>query len=235
MFLLPWSVLAVPLSTPTFPVLAEAAAAGDVHAVRRDPGPGDPGGGAVRGRGHSRLDRPRRTDRPPALGGHRDPSQRGHAERVHRRVRAGPARASRCTHCSTGPSTPRGKPGGRRGRSLPGGSPRRSRRFCSPSATPVADRVVALGAGNSIGMTVLGGVLLVVTRRRRGRGALAGFGRVLALTRGGGGRQRRRGVGRRECRDARDPGCERCHRRGHASECRRSRLLPGRDGRAGPG
>ena len=30
MFLLPWAVLAVPLSTPTFPVLAEAAAAGDV-------------------------------------------------------------------------------------------------------------------------------------------------------------------------------------------------------------
>ena len=28
-FLLPWAVLAVPLSTPTFPVLAEAAATGD--------------------------------------------------------------------------------------------------------------------------------------------------------------------------------------------------------------
>jgi putative peptidoglycan lipid II flippase len=30
-FLLPWAVLAVPLSTPTFPVLAEAAATGDVE------------------------------------------------------------------------------------------------------------------------------------------------------------------------------------------------------------
>ena len=46
------------------------------------------------------------------------------------------------------------------------------------SALPAADRVAALAAANSIGMTVLGAVLLVAVARRAGPGALDGLGRA---------------------------------------------------------
>jgi putative peptidoglycan lipid II flippase len=46
------------------------------------------------------------------------------------------------------------------------------------AALPVEDRVLALGAANSIGMTVLGAALLVAVGRRLGRSALAGAGRA---------------------------------------------------------
>lgn len=45
-------------------------------------------------------------------------------------------------------------------------------------ALPAGDRVAALAAGNTIGMTVLGGVLLVLTARVAGPGVVRGLGRL---------------------------------------------------------
>jgi putative peptidoglycan lipid II flippase len=48
-------------------------------------------------------------------------------------------------------------------------------------ALPGARRAFALGLGNSIGMLVLGGLLVAVVARRAGGAALAGLGRVAAV------------------------------------------------------
>lgn len=49
---------------------------------------------------------------------------------------------------------------------------------------PIADRVPAVAAANSIGMTVLGAALLYAVRRRAGGAALAGTGRTVAVALG---------------------------------------------------
>jgi len=49
---------------------------------------------------------------------------------------------------------------------------------------PIAERVPAVAAANSIGMTVLGAALLFAVRRRAGREALAGTGRTTAVALG---------------------------------------------------
>ncbi|MGH3544413.1 MAG: murein biosynthesis integral membrane protein MurJ, partial [Mycobacteriales bacterium] len=48
-------------------------------------------------------------------------------------------------------------------------------------AVPVADRVPALGAGHSIGMTLLGAGLLLLCRKRLGAAALQGVGRAIVV------------------------------------------------------
>lgn len=181
MFLLPWSVLAVPLSTPTFPVLAEAAAAGDVH--RFDATLARVTRAVVLCAGAGTA----------ALIGLAGPI--GHLLSAVTATHPSAATLSACI-VAFAPGLlgfslyallnralyAAGEARRAAGAIVAGWIATAVSALLLASATPVADRVVALGAGNSIGMTVLGGVLLVVTRRRRGRGALAGFGRVLALT-----------------------------------------------------
>jgi putative peptidoglycan lipid II flippase len=181
MFLLPWSVLAVPLSTPTFPALAEAAAAGDVRrfdatlarvtrAVLLSAGAGTAVLIGLAGPIGRLLSAVTATHpdadllaasivafAPGLLGFslyallNRALYAAGEARRAAGAIVAG--------WVATAVSA-----------------------LVLASMVPVADRVVALGAGNSIGMTVLGAVLLAVTWRRRGPGAFAGFGRALTLT-----------------------------------------------------
>jgi putative peptidoglycan lipid II flippase len=181
MFLLPWAVLAVPLSTPTFPVLAEAAQAGDAdrfdatlarvtRAVLLSAGLGTAALVGSAGPTGRLLSAVTATHPPAALltGGivAFAPGLLGFALF---------ALLSRALYAA--------------------GETRRAAlavvggwlitalaAFVLTVGTAEADRVVALGAANSIGTTALGVALLAVIIRRRGRAALAGFGRALLVT-----------------------------------------------------
>ena len=178
-FLLPWAVLAVPLSTPTFPVLAAAAAAGD------------------RERFDDTLSR---VTRAVVLS-----AGLGTAALIGVAVPVGQVlSAVTATHpsASTIAAGVVAFAPGLLGFSLfallsralyAAGDARRAAvttvigwattavaALLLAAAVDPAQRVVALGAANSVGMSVLGGALLVQVRRRRGRTAQVGLARALS-------------------------------------------------------
>lgn len=183
-FLLPWAVLAVPLSTPTFPVLAEAAAAGDrerfdatlsriTRAVVISAGLGTAvliGVAVPVGRLLSGVTATH-------------PSAASIAAGV---VAFAPgllgysllALLSRALYAA-------GEARRAAGTVLAGWAATALAALVLAAVVDPADRVAALAAANSVGMTVLGAALLVVVRRRRGAAALTGLGRALATAAAG--------------------------------------------------
>jgi putative peptidoglycan lipid II flippase len=180
-FLLPWAVLAVPLSTPTFPVLAEAAATGDrpryeatlaraTRAMLLVSGLGVAGLVGLSGPLAVLLSAVTATHPPaatlaaaivafaPGLPGYALFALFGRALNAAGRARAAAAAA------------------------VAGWLSTLLAALALVLAAPDTHRVVILGAASSLGMTVLGGAgLLAVTLRQR----MSGFGRVLLVTVGG--------------------------------------------------
>ena len=184
MFLLPWAVLIVPLSTPTFPILAEATAAGDVarfdatlarvtRAVLLCAGLGSaaliglagPIGHLLSAFTATHPSPATLTDGIVAFA----PGLLGFAVlALFNRALYAAGETSRATAAI-----------------VLGWAITALAAFVVTARVPEAERVVALGAAHSIGMTVLGGALLAVVAWRRGPAALAGFGRVLLVSLGG--------------------------------------------------
>jgi putative peptidoglycan lipid II flippase len=177
-FLLPWAVLAVPLSTPTFPVLAAAGAAGDrerfdrtlsgvTRAVVLSAGLGTAAliGAAVPvGRLLSAVTATHPSATMIAAGVVAfAPGLLGFslfALLSRALYAAGDARRAAVTVVAGWAATA-------------------AAALLLAAAVDPAQRVVALGAANSVGMTVLGAALLIQVRRRRGRAAQAGLPRAV--------------------------------------------------------
>jgi putative peptidoglycan lipid II flippase len=182
-FLLPWAVLAVPLSTPTFPVLAEAAATGDTarydatlaratRAMLLVSGLGVAALIGLSGPVAVLLSAVTATHPPaatlaaaivafaPGLPGYALFALFSRALNA-----AGRARSAAAAAVAGWMSTPVAA-------------------LALVLSAPGTHRVVMLGAATSVGMTVLGGAGLLAVTVRRGAG-LSGFGRVLLVTVGG--------------------------------------------------
>ena len=182
-FLLPWSVLAVPLSTPTFPVLAEAAAAADKERFDATVARSTRAVLLAAGLGAAAL-----VGLAPALGQFLSTMTATHPS---------PALLA-ATIVAFSPGVIGLSLFSLANRALiAAGEQRRAAAAaaigwaCTIAAAvvvaavvPQDARVIALAGANSVGMTVLGGCVLIVVARRRGVVALAGFLRTLLVSLG---------------------------------------------------
>jgi putative peptidoglycan lipid II flippase len=187
LFLLPWAVLAVPVATSAFPLLSASADQGRRRRVRPGLPPLVAGGAGAVGRGGGRAGRVRRAGGGPAAARRAWSGRRcGRARAGGRRLRPGAARLRHGRGCSAARCT-RGEQAARPRRARwQAGWPWTVADLALVAALPDVDRVVLLGAGSSLGLSVGGGWLLVALRRAAGPGALAGAGRT-ALVAGGAG------------------------------------------------
>ena len=181
MYLLPWAVLAVPVATSAYPVLASASAAGDLPLFRRTLARSTRGVLLLSGLGAAGLAAlawpaawlyAHTAGEPaqipglaraivafaPGLLGYGLFALHSRALYAHRQNRA----AAQATLLGWGAVA--------------------ALSVLVALALPAGQRVAALAAANSAGMLVLGVVLLVLVGRRCGTGALAGLGRATAVT-----------------------------------------------------
>ena len=183
-YLLPWAVLVVPLSTPTFPILAAAAAAGDTRrfdatlarttrAVLLAAGLGT---SALVGLAQpmGRLLSAITATHPPAATLAISivafaPGLLGFAmfALFNRALNA----AGEARRATTG--------------AVIGWAATVGAALVLAATTPAEDRVPVLAAASSVGMTVLGAAMVATIVRRRGSSALAGFVRTLLVSLGG--------------------------------------------------
>jgi putative peptidoglycan lipid II flippase len=185
-FLLPWAVLAVPLSTPVFPVLAEASATGDgprydatlaraVRAVVLAAGLGMAALAGVAGPVGALLSAVTATH-PPA-----------------RMLAAGvlafaPGLLGYALFTLlTRALTAAGYGGRAAAAAVAGWGTTVLAALALALALPGADQLLAITAGSSVGATVLGAVALALLVRRRGATAVAGLARTLWVSLGGAG------------------------------------------------
>ena len=182
-YLVPWSVLAVPVAISVYPVLATAYATGDEPTFRRLPWPVPPAASCCCPRSARRpLIADRRTDRPPARGARPARDSDTLALAVIRPSRPG-CSATGCSRCTRARCTRGGQNryaavatvtrlGHRRRRVV-----RAGRLHAGPAAG------TALTTANSVGMTVLA-VVLVVMIAGAGRAALRRLPRAAGHRRG---------------------------------------------------
>ncbi len=183
-YLLPWSVLAVPLSTPVFPVLAAAAEAGDAPRFDATLARTTRAIVLAAGLGAAGL-----IGLAPALGRILSAVTATHppAETLTDAIVAfAPgligfslfALFNRALNAA-------GEAGRASVAAVTGWAFTVAAAFVLAAAMPAADRVLALAAASSVGMTVLGAAMVATIGRRRSAAARAGFPRTLLVSLGG--------------------------------------------------